>query len=78
MTIINSILQRVRTELNSTVERKVYKFAKIHPINIVENFIPSFDIETGFYYGQHINDECRITIHYDPHEECKWADDEYV
>ena len=61
--------------LLSTFERKVYKLAKIHPIiNDEQN-----DIETGLYYGENIDEECRLTIYYNSDEECKWADDqEYI
>lgn len=61
--IITAFIQRVRTELNSDIERNLHKVAKVHPIN------KKNDIETGLYHGE---DMCRITIHYSSHEECKW------
>jgi hypothetical protein len=61
--IITAFLQRVRTELNSDIERNLHKAAKVHPIN------KKNDIETGLYHGE---DMCRITIDYSSHEECKW------
>ena len=58
------------TSFLSTFERKVYKFAKIHPImEPTIYFNDTFDIETGLYHGE---DMCHITIHYSSTEECKW------
>jgi hypothetical protein len=37
-------------------------------------FNDTFDIETGLYYGENRINECRITIHYNLNEECKWED----
>jgi hypothetical protein len=63
------------TSFLSTFERKVYKFAKIHPImEPTIYFNDTFDIETGLYYGENRINECRITIHYNLNEECKWED----
>lgn len=57
--------------LLSTIERKVCKLAKIHPITTT-TFNNQYDIETGLYYGEYISDECRLIIHYNSDEECKW------
>ena len=50
------------TSFLSTFERKVYKFAKIHPImEPTIYFNDTFDIETGLYYEAHIINKYSIT-----------------